>query len=364
MRMNKRIIALALAAATIAMSTAAFAQKIDMGSRADVKRAILMCYDENDVLVYSKLHKDTDGTVIDVPSQYDNTKKKIYYVDTKELVEAENAEPEPTQTPAATEEPQSDENPAATAKPQTESTPYEKEVDGIYAPAIVTEVESDENKDGEGIYAVTLFYHGKEMKIDIDEDLKISTAPDAYSYMKGQTMESLEKGDVICMTASIAGDEIRTVDFIFRPTAEDIITGDADYGENFEKLYASGGKVAEKWSYMKYGEKPSKDKYQYAFGVVGRMNNNTLTLLNKNGVTDEALEIDVNELANVYICDVSGKEYEVEAGSGNDITASIPSKYMSDDKIDLNGDYSYNYALVRLVDDTATDVVLYTNYND
>lgn len=382
--MKKKLIALVLAASAV-MSSTALAAAVNavpadnngtyiIEQPSDTK-AILMLYDGNGALVYSNLYKSADGKFsFTVPSQYSDTKKKVYFVDTKEFKDIEITGDTPAPTPAATEaptatdKPASTEAPAATAKPTSEPSVttglYEKEVDGIYAPALVKEIETRTNSNNEDIYAVTLFYHGKEMTIEIESDLTISTAPDAYSYMKGQSMDSLEKGDVICMTANIAGDTIRTVDFIFRPTEEDIVTGDVDYGTSFEKLFASGGMVANKWSVIDYGVNPSSDRYQYAFGVIGRMSGTTLTLLNKGGVTDDALEIDVDGRANVYTCDVDGKEYAVEIGDVSDITGTIANSQFNKDVIELNDDYSYNYALVRMVDGTATDIVVYNNYNE
>jgi hypothetical protein len=66
----------------------------------------------------------------------------------------------------------------------------------------------------------------------------------------------------------------------------------------------------------------------------------------------------------VYTCDVSNKN-EVEIASVGDITSTIPkSTFDKDNTIDFTNDYSYNYALVRVVDGTATDIVVYENYND
>ena len=61
---------------------------------------------------------------------------------------------------------------------------------------------------------------------------------------------------------------------------------------------------------------------------------------------------------------VSNKN-EVEIASVGDITSTIPkSTFDKDNTIDFTNDYSYNYALVRVVDGTATDIVVYENYND
>ena len=338
--MKKKIIALVLAASAV-MGSAAFAQTFKLESTAGTK-AIVMCYDENGKLVYSKLCKaENDSFEADIPSEYDGMRKRVYYVDAK-----------PTATPKPT------------SKPSEYPPIYEKAVDAIYAPALVKDVETRTNSNDEDMYAVTLFYHGKEMTIGIEEDLTISTAPEEYSSMKGKTMDSLQRGDVICLTANVAGDTIRTVDFIFRPTEEDIATGDTDYGTNFEKLFAANNKVANQWTVMKYGEKPSSDRYQYAFGIIGKKDGNVLTLINKDGDEDNAIEVDMQSDTMVYTCAVDGKEYEVEIGDTSSIETTIPKSMFDRGPVELNDDYSYNYALVRMVDGIATDIILYNNYNN
>ena len=385
--MKKKLIALALAASAV-MSSTAFAASVtavmtDNGGAYTIEqpsdtKAIIMCYDKDGALVYSNLCKAADGKFsFAVPSEYADTKKKVYFVDTREFkdIEITDDTPAATDKPSSTEAPSATDAPAATQKPASTAKPtskpadypsiYEKAVDAIYAPALVKDVETRTNSNDEDIYAVTVFYQGKEMVIGIEDDLTISTAPEEYSYMKGQTMESLEKGDVICMTANIAGDTIRTVDFVFRPTDEDIVTGGADYGTNFEKLFSAGGKVASKWAVMNYGEKASSDKYQYAFGIIGKKDGNSLTLINKDGSEDNAIEIDMQKDTIVYSCDVDGKEYEVEIGDTSSIEATIPkSAFSKTGTVELDDRYSYNYALVRVVDGTATDIVVYNNYNE
>ncbi len=379
--MKKKITALLLSIAAL-MTTTAFADTVSLTQptaenenytvyKEAETRAILVCYDNDGTLIYSKLLKSEDGT-FDVPAEYVDTTMKIYFVSSKELKDVEvndKTDAEPTTAPTAepTTEPTAAPTAAPTVKPTStplSSTPYEKEVDSIYAPALVEEVETAVDANGDDVYAVTLFYCGKEMKIGIDEDLTISTAPEEYSYMAGKDMSSLEKGDVICLTANIAGDTIRNVDFIFRPTEEDIATGETNYGTDFEKLFSQSGQVAGKWSVLRYGAKASSDRYQYAFGIIGSVNGSSLTLINKSGDTNKTIDIDVSPRAYVYTCDVSGKEYEVEIGDTSDITATIPKSVLSNDTIELTDIYSYNYALVRVVDGTATEVILYNNYND
>ncbi|MCH5210520.1 MAG: hypothetical protein J1F01_06090 [Oscillospiraceae bacterium] len=343
-------------------------------------KAVLVCFDADGKLCYSNLYTAEDGKFsADIPEEYKDTKKKIYFVETGEIKDLELTEdsmsdsmPESTAAPVTT--PAAEAKPEATKKPETKPTSkpkstlpsiYEKEVDSIYAPALVKEVTMSIGADGNEVCAVTMFYQGKELSVDIDTDLEISTAPDEYSFMRGKTVDNLQMGDVICPIANIAGDTIKSVDFIFRPTKDDIATGDTDYGTNFEKLFASNGKVGGKWTFMRYGEKPSSEKYQYAFGIIGKVDKNLLTLINKEGDEDKSIEINMQNDTIVYSCDVDGREYEVEIGSKESVSATIPKNaFNKTGKVDLNDDYSYNYALVRTVNDIATEIIVYNNYNE
>lgn len=365
----KKILLIILASAML-LSQAAFAESA-------TNRAIFLCYDESGKLVYSKLLKSDTGVYDcgELPLKAENTTKKIYYVDTQELkLWEDEAAPAPAESPVPTATPtaaaQETPVPTATAKPTTPpasepsaDSPYEKAVDMIYAPAIITKDVAVADNGGEKVYLLEAFFQGKEVSISVEEDLKISSAPEAYSYVAGETAGSLKKGDVICMSANITGTRVKTIDLLIRPTQEDIVTSDTDYGANFEKLFTSGGTVAGQWQYVRYGTHPDKSRYQYAFGVVAEMSNNSLTLLNKSTDPDDAIDIDVSPKAYVYSCDVSSREYEFDLGGAHGITTSLPKSVLKEDEIVLNDDYSYNYAFVRIVDDVATDIVLFNNYN-
>ncbi len=301
-------------------------------------------------------------------------KTKVYFVNSKEIKEVSVSDdvqptatpsvtPTPTETPSATEKPSA--TTAPTTKPSTDTPSiYEKVTDAVYAPADVKEVETT-TKDGEDMYAVTLLAQGKEIKTLIENDVTFETSSEAYSFMKGKDAGNLEEGDVISLTSNVAGTRINHMYFIYRPQDEDIITGSQDFGTDFEKLITeNGSSVANQWKLMKYGEKASSDRYQYAFGLIGKVGSNSLTLINKSGSTDNVIEVDTKKDTIVYTCDVSNKN-EVEIASVGDITSTIPkSTFDKDNTIDFTNDYSYNYALVRVVDGTATDIVVYENYND
>ena len=380
--MKKKIIAITLAVSAM-MSTVAFAENINANytdnvlsfEQTDENIAVVSCYDENGKLCYSNMYKSEDGNFsADIPKEYKGMKTKVYFVNSKEIKEISVSDdvqptatpsvtPTPTETPSATEKPSA--TTAPTTKPSTDTPSiYEKVTDAVYAPAVVKEVETT-TKDGEDMYAVTLLAQGKEIKTLIENDVTFETSSEAYSFMKGKDAGKLEEGDVISLTSNVAGTRINHMYFIYRPQDEDIITGSQDFGTDFEKLITeNGSSVANQWKLMKYGEKASSDRYQYAFGLIGKVGSNSLTLINKSGSTDNVIEVDTKKDTIVYTCDVSNKN-KVEIASVGDITSTIPkSTFDKDNTIDFTNDYSYNYALVRVVDGTATDIVVYENYND
>lgn len=370
--MKKKIIAITLAVSAM-MSTVAFAENINANytdnvlsfEQTDENIAIVSCYDENGKLCYSNMYKSEDGNFsADIPKEYKGMKTKVYFVNSKEIKEVSVSDDvQPTATPSATEKPSATTVP--TTKPSTDTPSiYEKVTDAIYAPAVVKEVETT-TKDGEDMYAVTLLAQGKEIKTLIENDVTFETSSEAYSFMKGKDAGNLEEGDVISLTSNVAGTRINHMYFIYRPQDEDIITGSQDFGTDFEKLITeNGSSVANQWKLMKYGEKASSDRYQYAFGLIGKVGSNSLTLINKSGSTDNVIEVDTKKDTIVYTCDVANNN-EVEIASVGDITSTIPkSTFDKDNTIDFTNDYSYNYALVRVVDGTATDIVVYENYND
>lgn len=374
--MKKKIIAITLAVSAM-MSTVAFAENINANytdnvlsfEQTDENIAVVSCYDENGKLCYSNMYKSEDGNFsADIPKEYKGMKTKVYFVNSKEIKEISVSDDvQPTATPSATEKPSATTVPTTkpSIKPSTDTPSiYEKVTDAIYAPAVVKEVETT-TKDGEDMYAVTLLAQGKEIKTLIENDVTFETSSEAYSFMKGKDAGNLEEGDVISLTSNVAGTRINHMYFIYRPQDEDIITGSQDFGTDFEKLITeNGSSVANQWKLMKYGEKASSDRYQYAFGLIGKVGSNSLTLINKSGSTDNVIEVDTKKDTIVYTCDVSNKN-EVEIASVGDITSTIPkSTFDKDNTIDFTNDYSYNYALVRVVDGTATDIVVYENYND
>jgi hypothetical protein len=380
-----------LVAATLAVSVfgiAAFAESITGISNGesiainanDENRIILNGYDENGILKTSVLFTAENGE-FEIPAELTKYKLRaklsdgFYDVEVEEnptetVTPEETAAPEETEQPSQTEQPVQTEAPTATptAKPSTDkSFPsiYEREVDAVNAFAVVKKVSQSMNSDDEDCYTLDVLYQGKEIDVEVKQSVAISSASDEFSYMVGEDAGVLKEGDVVFLSANLSG-EISQIGFIYRPLKSNIVTDGNNYGNNFAKLISANGNVAGKsgWSVLKYGASNSNAKYQFAFGVVEDKSSRSLTLLGADGSEDDALDLSIEKDTIVYVCDMSAKQ-EVSIGSVSSITkSSIPKNAVDSEGIITYSDsYRTNYALVRLVNGTATDIVIYTNYN-
>lgn len=379
-RLNmKKLISFILAASVAAagMSSVCAAEKTNTYTfeKQGEKVAVVAFYDSADTLVYSVPVKSETGVfTFEVPEKYKGMKTKTYMAlsntfenVTFKISDETVSSPIPTAAPVPTATPEAISSPKPTAKPNTASkypSIYEKEADALYVPAVVKSVSAGLGDNGADNFIVTVLMRGREVDVPVEATLEISTAPEAFSEMEGQNAEALKEGDVVCFTANIAGDRIKRINLLFRPTEEDIVTGSEDYGENFEKLFSEGGFVAGKWDVMKYGVRPSSERYQYAFGVIGKKSGSELTLINKSGDIDNAIDIDIKDDTIVYRCDMGARELVPEIADTGSISTTISSSALNKGPVDMNNDYEYNYALVRVVDDTATEIIIYENYDN
>ena len=259
-----------------------------------------------------------------------------------------------------------EENPPEEEIPPIQEEPkfpeiYEKEKDAITTFGIITNnarvLENDES-----VCRITMLYQGSERTFTVNDEVKITSAPDYWNELSGKTAEVLKRGDVINIVSSLNG-KVREIGFITRIEQYDIITDDIDYGNNFENLYSSGGNVVwgnEKYPVNKFGT-DSKERIEYQFGVISDKKDAFYTITNKAGKEDEFTYIAILPETIVYTCDIN-KKYEVALGT----TADIRKSYIPSVDIDENGnilkwdeDTEYIYALSRTVNGLATDVVIF-----
>ncbi|MGN0149234.1 MAG: hypothetical protein ACI4C7_03175 [Clostridia bacterium] len=378
--MIKKLVAV-IVAASAALGTVAFADSIKgvlngdsiVIDANDKNCVILNGYDENGILKASELFASENGE-FHVPSKLAEYKLRAVFTEDGSLYDveleeapAETAVPEATASPAPTEAPEATAVPTVkpTSSPKTFPAIYEREIDAVNAFAVVKNVSIGENDNGEECYYIDTLYQGREFSVEVDESVAISSASDAFSYMKGADARALNKGDVIYFSANLSG-KINNISLIYRPLDTNIVTDGVDYGNSFSKLISDNGNVAGKsgWSVLSYGKGNGSGKYQFAFGPIMDKSTGELVLIGADGNENDALYLSIEKDTIVYVCDMAAKR-EVSIGNvGNLVKSAIPKNAAdSNGKITYSDSYKTNYALVRTVNGTATDIVIYTNYN-
>ena len=234
---------------------------------------------------------------------------------------------------------------------------YDIEKDANRAVMIVTSV-SNVYKNEESLCEVKVLFHGEGRVFLLSEDVALGYVPENYEGLAGESIYSLKKGDIIKLNIQFSG-KVKSVDLIFRPTKDNPVFSDIDFGDGFEKLFSQNGIVAGEPSYGVL--KNAGKEYSYGFGIIKDYRNFELQLCDKNG---EILTVDV---ANKAICYDIDKEERFEPKTSG--LASIrrgtiaKSAFDEDDNfIGWSENESYNYAFIRMVGNEATEVVLYKNY--
>ncbi len=333
--------------------------------------AVLSFYD-NGVLSYSTMAEyDNSSYIFNVPKEYQDDDARICYIGGNiydMTIEADTA-PEQTTAPSVTEEPSGTEptptaTAAATSTAPPQNTPYPSaypsEHDANNAPAIVTGLNVTEI-DGEYYDVLTMLYAGNEVTVNVRDTVSIVSAPDAVSDITGSGTSALKEGDVIHFTTDLQG-RIRSIELIYRPDFDDYIGEGADFGNNFEELISASGVVANQsgWRVASYGGN-IRNGYLYAFGVPIEAGQSSLTLANADGTR---MDIDVNPEAMVYTVNGSSRGDKVEfAGNG---PRAVTRNYISSGNYDDEGNVIswddvdiMTYALVRIIDGEATDIIVF-----
>lgn len=328
----------------------------------DVKSDMLVLNGYKDgVLSYSGLFSAKDGKV-DVPSEIADF-DEIRAWDTKDSIQkvtitkaspapAPTSSPSPTATPAPTADPSASRYPAV----------YGSEANAIYSPSLVEDIQATV-KDGENGYTVKYFFTGEEKSIFIPDTVTVTAACDAYSDVIGKDVSAIEKGDTVYIDRKMDG-SVRTVALICRAPEKSLFLNGSDYGEDMEKYFSQNGRVANaaSWKVVGYKSGVLKEQYQYAFGLVGQRDEQLLYLMNESGSIDNALRITLSEDTIVYSHDASARG-EQEIGKISAITSNISrSDWNNGSTVKYDADNTGSYALVRLVDGKATDIVYYCGY--
>lgn len=334
--------------------------------------AVLSFYDEG-TLAYSTMAFYEDfGYTFNVPDEYSDMDARICYIggeiydmDITSGEETPSAIPAPseTQAPAETQSPSATQSPTPAPAKTPHPEVYPKALDAVNAPAVVKDV-SETVIDGETYYAVDMFYQGEEIQVNIRDWITIESSSDASSYLVGSNASALRDGDVIHFTTDLQG-RVKSIEFIYRPDFENYVMSDNNYGNNFEELISDNGYVGNRtdWGVAKYPS-GSSSRESYAFGVPVDRQGNTLVLANKSG---QLMYIDVDERAMVYTVDGSSRG-DLSEFTGNGIS-SVARTFVYDENYDEDKESivswddvsDITYALVRIIDDTAVDIVVFTD---
>ncbi len=342
---------------------------------------------EKKLAYVSKIYKSIDSKIIPsdlehgaVMIAYDIKNNKIFDVWLDDVAAPTTTPDAPSPTTAPDDEPL--ETPAVTPTPAPYNpnefpAVYEKALNAVYAPAVIESVAQEVFETSQG-FRIDYYWQGKKYSDWFAEDVQLVSASDDPSQLIKSSLSGLKRGDVVYMNRSMNG-TVKDMSLIYKTQKTDIINNSSDFGTSFEKLFGvngtggAGGSAEtvdsskySKWGLMKYGQTPSKNGTQYAFGVIGRRDNTMLYLLNKSGKIDDALEIQLADNAIVYECNMSLTS-GISVTKPLSITSKIPNitwnKAMEAENptIELTED-GYNYALVRVVDGIGMDVVIYTKY--
>lgn len=265
-------------------------------------------------------------------------------------------EPESTQAPESSPENTPQASPAATLNPV-----YPKEIDAVSAFAVVKKV-SKTYIDDEIVYDVTVFYQGAERLLHIKTDTYITSSPDGGPSVTGDDVSALREGDVISISSSVSG-KIKGIVLVMRPPSKDPLVSGDDYGESFERLYSRNGiPSAYAGDDIVIYNNVSNARVKYAFGVITDKTSSSLTLCGTDGKENNSFYADIDKNTCVYGIDADDSNETSIENISYIRKSSIPKIYFDDDGNinEWNSECEYTYALVRIVDDTATDIAVIT----
>lgn len=311
--------------------------------------AVLVVY-RNERLIYSThASKSGDGYEFVISDEYKDDCIKVYCDEETECnIHYVNDDapqpPEPSKT--ATPLPEAvTPSPPETAAPVKTPYPavYEKALDAVNAPAVVEKV-SEQIIDGETYYVTDMLYQGAEITSKIRDSVIIESAPAAHTELVGKSAAALKEGDVIHFTCDLQG-RIRSIEFIYRPDFTDYVKNGDSYGNKFEDLIGS-------------------DKYSsFSFGVPVKTAKGYMLLAD---IAGETTDIDLNTGTFVYTVRNNRRGDKAELtgmGSGAIERVHIQSSNFDEENNVISWEDADTsvYALARLRNGTATEVIVFVN---
>lgn len=240
---------------------------------------------------------------------------------------------------------------------------YPTELDEVTAFMFVKNAERAV-ENGEEKTKLDVFFRGEETEIWVDDDITLKSAPTVNAGLTGKSADVLEKGDIIYCSTNLSG-VLRSIELIYRPYENDVVTEDEDFGNNFEKLFSQKNNMVTTIHPVPiavYGGKNNL-RQQYAFGVIKDVKNTKyMTLCNKTGKFEDEMTIDLSKNTVVYVYDKTLRN-KVYIGTVGDIEKSEFDNLDEDGNVTLwNEDCVHNYAFVRMADGVALDIACYRGY--
>lgn len=227
--------------------------------------------------------------------------------------------------------------PTATPKPTKKPLPaaYEKPLDAVNAPAVVTDV-ARVSVDGEIGYELTMLYQGETVTTYVREQVMIVSAPSDMSQLTGNNVGYLQAGDIIHFVCDLQG-RIRTVEFIYRP----------DFANYYEDGIPTNGIIgADGFSEFKFGA--AINTYRASIEMVGADGN--------------IYDLDVSPDAFVYRVynGYNGAKCELD-GTGPKLvpTAYVPDSNITATTVSWAGVDEIPYVLARVSRGTVTDIIIF-----
>lgn len=315
--------------------------------------AVLAVYRDGNLVYSTNTLKTGDTYDFTISDEYENDDVRVYCAEKAECnifyvndATAETPAPAETASPIPEEEIAAQTPaPAATEAPVKTPYPavYEKALDAVNAPAVV-EGFSEQIIDGEKYYVTNMLYQGIEITSSIRDSVIIESAPAWHLELVGENASALREGDVIHFTCDLQG-RIKSIEFIYRPDFTDYIKDGGSYGSKFSNLIGT-------------------DKYStFCFGIPVRTAKGYMLLAD---ITGKTTDIDLNTGTFVYTVKNSSRGDKTElTGTGY---AAIEKAYVQsgnfddeDNVISWDDVDTSVYALARLRNGTATEVIVFEN---
>jgi hypothetical protein len=198
---------------------------------------------------------------------------------------------------------------------------------------------------------ITTLLQGKEVDVPIEDDVEITYAPSSLKWIIGSKAIALKEGDAVFYKTNLAGNIVRSIELLCRPSQ-------SLSGGGMESFFTSGSQA----SVAHFGSKLPSSRYSYAFGIITDKDSGGITLYSESGKASDALYLDYTKDTVTYIYDMDSNK-DPYIGDASEIEKSwIPkTAYDDNDNITYSSEDTYNVALVRMVDRTAADIVVYEN---